>query len=1194
MSIPDNFKQDISSKEISIRTRVIIKSLDKDIYISSHKLNFEGNYYEPILLSSPFIKESVDYESRNFKISNVSLSLSNYKINEKRFSDDLNNNPLINREVLIYNDSQSSSSTNESFLLFKGYVRRISHTDSTVNIELEDLTELKFNKNIPSQKTTDSKALGSKYRNVPIPIAFGYLKNAPAVLDSGKVLKADSDDSIELIGPNSDSFEPHPVWDEFNIYGYGWTVADNDETTDNYKNASPVRIAFDGEFSYLPERVIREVENSSTFEVSDESRLQFSYNEETDQQGTVRLNPFPSIGTGQVLQVISAYKPTEITCHYRSSASNANCDGLVRNGAFNEIHNGFETPNRFKASVSEHMASPTENGEINYKDLNALNGYEPYLVWSQTDGGQPAFNFDIDHLGYDYLAANYLEQSSQGLIRVKIDSTPPHDYLGLHTRAFFAINGQIIIPGHDEDLDGVSYYSRTLTYPLLVDESYFIEQSSSPNTRDLYLDGTPIATSTAGNDVRNIIQFANDGEIDSHPSYTGNSNLVNTAITIKDVSSSQGFLSPFVRFTDDTKDLGAINMDIGAYAQSGFDLMGYTAGIAGNWGTVDILALADVEFTYDLDFYLYVNGRKDGDNLIRNPIEIMKNIAITELGISEEQIDEDSYESAKLIHDNYKFDFSVNKEIKGKKLLEDIAKSTLCYPYFSNQGKLKFPCFKRRYLYEEDYNNETTGAKLIESFDVISYSFNKTKQENVYTKINFFYNYNYINEKYQSEAQEIVSNDATLLYNGYIDEDGNPDPDNNILKFESPYIRDLNTAILTSNNIFYFYKNQHLTFKLKLPLKYIHIEVGDMIKFDNLLGGIEAYGIDYTTVKLLGNNYSAGNVAYPLFFVTSVHKNLDSISIEAFQAHSLEENGAAGWQGFIEEQAEEEEEEFGQLIIPPDDNISYPTEDEATTTIDLNRSYLGKVRRFEIDSNSSMYYDDIAHFFQPQTYGLNSFDELAPANDWSDFSGYEIRDYVALIIDIKFKAFVGDMSFIHRFTLKNQSNSQSPDNFDLQWENIVLLSTFQTSPFGFSEQGISGPDNYPINTSFELSFEPSNITNFDRFHVIRLGDGLLKAAANNTLNFSIDNQDINNENADNLTFNVGFNVFPTDDLDYALGDVNRDLSVSVGDIIQIVNHMLAGYHFDDDQKQLADVNQNGNISILDVMAIVNEYILGGE
>ena len=93
----------------------------KDVILSPYTdFNF---HYKPLLLSIPSIKESMDFENRNYKISNVTLKISNYEYDGERFSDYAGN--LMNEGIAISWVSQS-----ESILeVYKGFVRRYSNDE---------------------------------------------------------------------------------------------------------------------------------------------------------------------------------------------------------------------------------------------------------------------------------------------------------------------------------------------------------------------------------------------------------------------------------------------------------------------------------------------------------------------------------------------------------------------------------------------------------------------------------------------------------------------------------------------------------------------------------------------------------------------------------------------------------------------------------------------------------------------------------------------------------------------------------------------------------------------------------------------------------------------------------------------------------------------------------------------------------
>ena len=77
--------------------------------------------------------------------------------------------------------------------------------------------------------------------------------------------------------------------------------------------------------------------------------------------------------------------------------------------------------------------------------------------------------------------------------------------------------------------------------------------------------------------------------------------------------------------------------------------------------------------------------------------------------------------------------------------------------------------------------------------------------------------------------------------------------------------------------------NQHNTFKLDLPIKYINLESGDIIKFDNLIENIKAYGEDYTAFDVRRN----GQLIYPYFIITKIRRKLKWISLDCVQLHDL-------------------------------------------------------------------------------------------------------------------------------------------------------------------------------------------------------------------------------------------------------------------------------------------------------------------
>ena len=158
-------------------------------------------------------------------------------------------------------------------------------------------------------------------------------------------------------------------------------------------------------------------------------------------------------------------------------------------------------------------------------------------------------------------------------------------------------------------------------------------------------------------------------------------------------------------------------------------------------------------------------------------------------------------------------------------------------------------------------------------------------------------------------AQDSLLGRTTLKDNGASDFYGIEKSLDAYLEFESPYIRTEETANLR-DFLAAHYKNDHLIFNLKLPLQYIDLEIGELVKFEELFQGLKAYGIDYT----VESEIVEGSKFYPLFMITSITKNLDSVSIECMQLHELT----------TEVIEEEQEEEFTGVLgdLNQDGNVN--------------------------------------------------------------------------------------------------------------------------------------------------------------------------------------------------------------------------------------------------------------------------------
>jgi len=190
------------------------------INISTKDFTLDNTHYNPLLLSTPSIKESIDLENRKYKISNVSLKISNVEYNGERFSD---SQITLNTEVLIHWVSPSCTYLGECYLAYKGTVRAITHDEKTCSITLEDISQSTLHRDVPVALLGTEVSIPDKYKNKPIPMVYGEVDKSPCVVQaligdneegSSFDVLADSDDSITYLDGNilNDNENPASLW----------------------------------------------------------------------------------------------------------------------------------------------------------------------------------------------------------------------------------------------------------------------------------------------------------------------------------------------------------------------------------------------------------------------------------------------------------------------------------------------------------------------------------------------------------------------------------------------------------------------------------------------------------------------------------------------------------------------------------------------------------------------------------------------------------------------------------------------------------------------------------------------------------------------------------------------------------------------------------------------------------------------
>ena len=778
------FLDDIKSKHL---TTFVLVTIGDDICISTQKITFDDKYYKPILLNVPSISESLDIEQRKYKISSVSLSISDYEEDGERFSDTLNT--LMNKEVNIYYSSPSCSDLNDCYKVGNYIVRSFSQDEDKVTLNCEDISQDKLQTEVPLQDMGDNESILEKYRNKPIPMVFGEVDRSPCVLDSKKII-FDVGDATNLSGITIDNIF---IKMKTPLYVY-----DDDSTYSNVLHDIS-EILTQEEFPYIQEQQYTDVSNLGYLELKNTKLLRK--------------------------------------------------DGIqVR---------------RFAKSASPNL----------YNDNQAENIVDATDIIDRD--GNPQDTIDNDTSSY-VLVQDAQFHTSDEVGGIDGDFNPI-------TLSFFRYYRMIIpiVKAKDTIANGIPEIAiNNKRFPIpfngLSDEgSNFINNADNEN----YI----IAGGSNAGSLNNVPFFPNN--LESHPSSLENySDLIIFNETEVGTESGQGEAS-----------LDQFNVDIGfkdtSFQESSaaigcfaneqlFELVffaklpqiallpsgeTYTSELVARIREIDTTFIADIKEPLKKNYFVHAIGRAGSNSSSQS---IYSEI-LSELDFDQELIQE-QLNNIEL----GQYAFTVDKKTNSKKLIEELSQSTPLYPYFKD-GEFRIKSIKTDY---DGTNN------IIKSEDVIKYKYDRTKIEKVYSKVNIKYHYDYGLKDFTKEtgfvsANQLVSIDGYLIGDNedYFGQDFAQE-----FIFESKYIRDEPTALNLAKYLVGLHANQHNIINLTLPLNYLTLELGDIVKFDSLIQGRKIFGEDYTL-----NQSRNGQNIYPYFFVEQIKKSLDKVEVKLYQLHNF-------------------------------------------------------------------------------------------------------------------------------------------------------------------------------------------------------------------------------------------------------------------------------------------------------------------
>ena len=288
-----------------------------------------------------------------------------------------------------------------------------------------------------------------------------------------------------------------------------------------------------------------------------------------------------------------------------------------------------------------------------------------------------------------------------------------------------------------------------------------------------------------------------------------------------------------------------------------------------------------------------VEGR-GGNN--PSALSVVTDILETELGYAGDVIITPSG-----IDDLFDFEFTVEKRINSKKLIEQFLKST---PYLGlyKEGQFNMVGIKNNY---SDYNH------LIYPADITKLSTKRTDLKKVYTRVKVKYHYNYASGDYDKETEFFTPANIGSIHQTYVDESGATPVEitgyensyygiegEQELIFESDYIRSSNAANELARYLVGQHCNQHNIFTIQTGLKYAVVKIGEIVKFAGLYEERPLFNEDYTLPWLRN-----GQVVLPYFMVTGAKKDISGVELTLIQLHQFDEtltDGQCGDSGFVE------------------------------------------------------------------------------------------------------------------------------------------------------------------------------------------------------------------------------------------------------------------------------------------------------
>ena len=286
---------------------------------------------------------------------------------------------------------------------------------------------------------------------------------------------------------------------------------------------------------------------------------------------------------------------------------------------------------------------------------------------------------------------------------------------------------------------------------------------------------------------------------------------------------------------------------------------------------------------------------------ITNPADVIKHIIHKEVqhdsaGIAVDMASYNENIGENGINSDITLAFTVHdKQINSKKLIEGIASNSRLIPYIKD-NELILKGIMASPSPEDDINH------TIDQSDIISYTNKRTAPEKVYSKVIVNYHYDYALKDFTKNT--VGGNDSPDTATEYFEHWEDPHNSEQVyditnlglekeqeLIFDAHYIRDPSSAETLQEFLLLWHCNQHNILKLRLPLKYIQLKIGDYIGFDKLINDVKLFGEDYSIENFPGYLvHRNAQQILPVWMITSTSKTLTHIDVEMIQMHNCSSN----------------------------------------------------------------------------------------------------------------------------------------------------------------------------------------------------------------------------------------------------------------------------------------------------------------